>query len=289
MEGGCLCTTGVFSKQGTALELMSHGDTESSLCLCGDINSNVVPSLADSLPVEEHIEGVLHRTCGNDLTGVDEEDLVGIRDRIQPVRDDDLGCRFRELTQNLLQLLFGNRIDVGGGLVKNENFRIAQDRPHESDDLFLTQTDRVASGEDLGLQALFEPREQTADISLVQKRDEIGIRIVPVLFVAVKNVVSNRACKQERLLKNEADSFRSLFRPVRTDISSIQQNAPAGRVVEARHQRCGGRLAAARRTDKGVGFPGLQSEIASTENLLAARIAEMNIFKFQNASRPSAF
>src|SRR5215475_5115785 len=158
MEGGCLCTTGVFSKQGTALELMSHGDTESSLCLCGDINSNVVPSLADSLPVEEHIEGVLHRTCGNDLTGVDEEDLVGIRDRIQPVRDDDLGGRFRELTQNLFELLFGNGIDVGGCFVKDENLRTEQDGPHERDDMNLTQTGRVASGDDLGLHALFEAR-----------------------------------------------------------------------------------------------------------------------------------
>src|SRR5918996_434400 len=64
--------------------------------------------LTDPFSVQQHIQGVLHGTGGSDFSGVDKENLIGIRDGVQAMRDDDLRARLRQPIEYLLELLLGH-------------------------------------------------------------------------------------------------------------------------------------------------------------------------------------
>ena len=92
--------------------------------------------------------------------GIHEEDLVDIVDRVQPVGDDDPGCRGREFEENFLEKFFGDRIDVGGCFVQNQQFRPAKHGAHKSDELLLAQADAVPAGRDRGIETFREAGNQ---------------------------------------------------------------------------------------------------------------------------------
>src|SRR3954451_12839917 len=50
--------------------------------------------------VQQQVECVAHRTGPRELAGVDEENLVGIFDRVQPVRNDHLRRGLRQFAQD---------------------------------------------------------------------------------------------------------------------------------------------------------------------------------------------
>ena len=66
----------------------------------------------------------------NNLPSVQNEDLVGVPNRRQTVRDDETCPAQQETVQRLLNLAFGFRIDAGSRLIKNRaiggSFKIAR-------------------------------------------------------------------------------------------------------------------------------------------------------------------
>ena len=62
--------------------------------------SRTPESLTFAFAAEQHVDGVFHGAGGNDLSGIHKENFVRIGDRIQAMRDDDFGCRCRQLVQN---------------------------------------------------------------------------------------------------------------------------------------------------------------------------------------------
>ena len=57
----------------------------------------------------------------DELTMLHDEDVVGVANGGQAVRDDEHGLFASQLGEGLLHLLFGVRIEGGGGFVENEN------------------------------------------------------------------------------------------------------------------------------------------------------------------------
>ena len=123
---------------------------------------------AFAFAVEKHFNGVFHRTGRGDFAGIDEEDFVGISDRIEAMRNDDFSCRGRQFIEYALQLLFGHRIDVRSRLVEDQDLGIPQNGAHESNQLFLAQADSVATGGDLGVESLFEALKKFGETVLSQ-------------------------------------------------------------------------------------------------------------------------
>src|SRR5262245_55459002 len=124
-------------------------------------------SLTHPFSVHQHIEGMLHRTGWSNLSRIDEENLVGVRNCIQAVGDDDFRRGCRQLIEDLPELLFGDGVDIRRSLVQNQYLRIAQHGTHEGDDLFLTQTNGVPCRGYLRLESLVETRKQTSNVSLI--------------------------------------------------------------------------------------------------------------------------
>src|SRR6266536_1672766 len=64
-----------------------------------------------------------------DAALVKDEDHVRAEHRGQPVGDDQAGAAVQQGLQSSLDELFGDGVQVGGGLVQDKNERVLQDRP----------------------------------------------------------------------------------------------------------------------------------------------------------------
>src|SRR5690348_15710434 len=60
---------------------------------------------------------------------VQDHDSIGIPDGRQSMCDDETGPVLRQASDRLLDQLLAANINGGGGLVKNQNSRVTQDRP----------------------------------------------------------------------------------------------------------------------------------------------------------------
>ncbi len=103
---------------------------------------------------------MLHRAGLRQVPTAHEEDVVGVADGVQAVGDDHLGGRRRQLVQHLFQQLLGHRVDIGRGLVEDQDLRLAQHRAQEGDQLLLAQRQALAPGLDRRRQALVEARDE---------------------------------------------------------------------------------------------------------------------------------
>ena len=125
------------------------------------------PGLTDPFSVQQHVDSLVQAAGPGDLTRIDEEDLVGILDGIQAMRDDDTGGARRQVTQDLFQQFFGDGIDIGRRLVEDEQVRVAEHGPHKGNELFLPQADAIAAGCYGRIEARVETRQQGFPVSVV--------------------------------------------------------------------------------------------------------------------------
>ena len=71
--------------------------------------------------MHEQFDRVLERARRRHRAAVHEEDLVGVLDGVEAVRDDHLGRARRQLLQRALEQLFGHGVDVGGRFIEVSN------------------------------------------------------------------------------------------------------------------------------------------------------------------------
>ena len=82
---------------------------------------------------------VLHLFVGaalHDLAALHDDDLVGITDGAQAVRDDD--ARAAATAQAFIDMLLGGRIQGAGGLVEDQDGRLPDQRPGDLETLALS-------------------------------------------------------------------------------------------------------------------------------------------------------
>src|SRR6185312_2685298 len=199
--------------------------------------------------VEQQIDRVLHRARERNLTGVHEEDLVDIRNRVQAVRDDDARCRCRQFVEDLLQQFLRYGVDVRRGFVEDQQFGLAQRRAYEGDDLLLAQADAVAAGGDFGVEPFGKAGDKRREPGFGQHGSQLLAGVISVSFVAVEDVVADGSTEEESVLQNEPDLLRSFVWRIGAYIAAVQNNRAPRRIVQPGHQVRGRRLAAAGRPD----------------------------------------
>ena len=99
--------------------------------------------LALSLSMQQHVHCLLHRARMRDFSPIHKEDRVGVFDRVQAMRNDDLGGFLGKLVQDLFKQLLRDRIDVRGRFIEDQNVGIAKRRTDECYQLFLPKTDGI--------------------------------------------------------------------------------------------------------------------------------------------------
>src|SRR5690606_27164256 len=96
----------------------------------------------------------------------EEEDLVGLHERCQAVRDDDHGTVPRDLAEGCANLTLGGGIDGGRRIVEDKDPGFGEDRAGDRETLALSAGERDAPLADQGPVVL----RQAADV-VVELRD----------------------------------------------------------------------------------------------------------------------
>jgi hypothetical protein len=86
----------------------------------------------------------------DDAAGVHDQDLVGIHDRRQTVRDDQRRAAARRAVEAGLDGLFGLRVERRGRFVKDQEWRVLQQGAGDGDALFLAARELEAAFADAG-------------------------------------------------------------------------------------------------------------------------------------------
>ena len=73
----------------------------------------------------------------NDVSLVHDDDLIGILNGREPVRDDETGAVPHQFDHGVLNMLFGSCIDRGCRLVENKNLRITEESASDRQQLAL--------------------------------------------------------------------------------------------------------------------------------------------------------
>src|SRR5918999_1485779 len=80
-------------------------------------------------------EQLLVRPLLDDASLLEHDDEIGVANRREAVGDDDGGTAGQEPPQGELDLALGADVDAGRGFVENEDARVGEKRPRESDEL----------------------------------------------------------------------------------------------------------------------------------------------------------
>lgn len=82
------------------------------------------------------------------------EHFIALNDSVESVCNGQDRCASKLLTDQLLDRLLGHDIDVCGGLVKQDDFVVAEDGADDADELALSDTEVLALFLDLELETL---------------------------------------------------------------------------------------------------------------------------------------
>jgi hypothetical protein len=175
-----------------------------------------------------------------------EQDLVGIHERAQPMRDDDRRPACGLAPERLADVLLGGGIDRRGRVVEHQDRRREEDAAGDRETLALTARERHAALADQGLVVLRQPRDV-----VVQPRHlaRLGDALALGPGVAVGDVVLDRSGKEEGVLLDQADGAAQRRHRDVAHILAVDRDPASADVVVARDQMRDGRLAAARRAD----------------------------------------
>ena len=92
----------------------------------------------------------------------DDEELVGAADRREPVGDDDRGPALERRLERPLHGRLGLRVEMGGGLVEDDDVRRLEEEAGEGDALLLAAREPVAAVADDGVEPVGQRLDERA-------------------------------------------------------------------------------------------------------------------------------
>ena len=158
-----------------------------------------------------------------------DEDEIRVLDGGQSVGDHDGRAPADDRIDGSLDLLLRERIDRGGRLVEHNDLRLRQDGPGEGDQLFFAGGQHVAALSHVGIQTLFELRD---DAFRRYEPDRFPDLLFRRVRTAVHEVFAYGAGEQVRRLQHVAQ--RRVQPKLRTvsGVAPVDQQAALRRLVE---------------------------------------------------------
>src|SRR5829696_1840665 len=202
----------------------------------------------------------------DDPAAVDDQDPVGVDDGRQPVGDDQAGPALEGGGQGLLDVDLGLGVEVGGGLVEDDDGRVGQQQPGDGQALLLPARQPVAALADHRLPPLGQALDQVQDpgrpagvLDLLQGGVGPG----------VAQVGPDGVVEQVRVLGDQADGGPQALQPQVADVDAVDPDGALADVVDPGDQHGRGRLAGPGRADQGDQLPGADAEADVAQDRLA--------------------
>ena len=216
------------------------------------------------------------RAALDDDALIEHQNLVGADDGREPVGDDQSGAVFRDAVERILNIALGVAVERGRGLVEKEDRRRLEDGAGDGDTLLFAAGELEAALADFGFVAFRRQPDEAVDLRHPRRLLHLGVGRVPA---AVADVVTDGVVEQHRVLRDHADGgAQRCLRDV-ADIFAVDQDPPAGHVVEAEQQPRNRRLARARRPDDGDGASGGDVEAQALEDRPFRFVSERDILE----------
>jgi len=134
----------------------------------------------------------------DDLAMAQHQDLVGITDGAESVCDHDTRATLRETLQRGLNDLFRPSIDVGRGLIEDQNGWVDDQRPREAQELSLTGAEGPTILLEDVVQASFEPLEHVACADRLKARPDM----IVVDVGSQGDVIADRTGENNNILRD---------------------------------------------------------------------------------------
>src|SRR5512144_1210092 len=116
---------------------------------------------------------VLHHAAA-----VEHEDLIGMRDRRQPMRDDEHRSASEQSVDRLLDETLGLRVERGGRLIENEDRRIDEQGTRDREALALATGEPRAALAEHGIVALRKLDNEAVGVGGARRRLDLRVRVL---------------------------------------------------------------------------------------------------------------
>ncbi len=218
--------------------------------------------------------------CFADLATVENDDLVGVADRGETVRDDESGSALHELYHCFLDTHFRTGVDAGGRLVENEDLGIGKNGSRDGEELTLTVTDIAARFGQHGLIAL----GHTIDEAVCVRHCGCLVKLViGGVGLTIADIGFDRVRKENGVLQNDRDIVSERILCDILDILAVEKDLAGVDLVETGEQIDDGRFTRARLADDGDLLSGLDLEIEILQNGLAGNVGEVDVTEGESA------
>mmetsp|Transcript_5627 Transcript_5627/g.13653 ORF Transcript_5627/g.13653 Transcript_5627/m.13653 type:complete len:390 (-) Transcript_5627:1197-2366(-) len=216
----------------------------------------------------------------DDFAVFDDADEVRVLDRREPVRDHHDGAALHEAVECRLHHPFALRVQLGRGLVENEDRRVLENRARNRDPLPLPRG-QPHLGDD-GLEALWELVDELRGVCLARCRLHLGVGGVGA---SVPHVLRHCPVEQHRLLRHEGHVAAVPLEVEVLDILAVQHHRALLNVIEALDEARDRRLAVTRAADQRGhrAWGELDREFVENNSVRARRVREDHVPQLQHA------
>ena len=188
------------------------------------------------------------------ITVVQNNDAVGVAHGRKTMGNNQNGAVFHQIINGLLHDFFRFVIERRSRFVQNQNRRIFNKRPCDSDSLLLSARNQNAALADLCIQALIECADKFVETGSFKHFFQTLFRNIGA---AEQNIFSDGAAKQEVILKNNGNIATQTLQIDVADIRAVNGNRAVVHIIKARQQSRNGRFPAARITDQRNSLSGI--------------------------------
>ena len=219
--------------------------------------------------------------CGgagfDDLTVLQDHDLVGICDGAHAVGDDDDGLVLYEFRNALLNFGFVFDVEACGSFVEEYDGGVLEDGAGDGDSLAFAAGERVAVFTNDGVVAL---RELLDEVITVCKLCGSQDFFVGGVALTDANVVADGRVEQHNILEDDGEVLEERFGIDSRDVLAAERDGAALNVPEAGGELCCCCLSATGRADECGDFALLCGERSLFQDLLFFVVVEVDVLEF---------
>ena len=216
----------------------------------------------------------------DDVALLHDHDLVGVADGGETVGDDEAGPVLHQLDHGVLDLLLRAGVHTGGGLVQNQDLRIAEEGPPDGQKLPLPLREIRARG---GQHRIITVRQRSDHLVAVGTLGSLDHFLVGDAAVGVFEIVAHGVGEQNAVLQNDACRVAQHIAGDVPDIHPVDRDGTAVQLIKAYQQIDDGGFAGTGRADQRYFFTRLDLEVEVVYHPFAGDIAEIHMLELDDA------